>query len=247
MPKKLTFSLFLLAMFLVACGRGASLPTSAPTAAQAPSASPPAILERLHWLGHASFRLDGPPVIYFDPTVAKDDSPKAGVILVSHLHDDHYAPRALKSLSTADTIIVTSAAVAQALEKVSGLEAEVRILAPGENTTIGDVLIEALPAYNLEKNFHPKDAGNLGFVVTSQGERLYFAGDTSRIPEMAGLKPDVALLPIDGTYTMDIAEATLAAADLQARVIVPMHNNRADPQKFQGECNCQAIVMPIEK
>ena len=92
-----------------------------------------------------------------------------------------------------------------------------RILHPGESTTVGEVTVEAVPAYNLNKfrspgvPFHPKSAGHNGYIITVGGERLYHAGDTDHIPEMAGYRCDVALLPVSGTYVMTADEAAAAA------------------------------------
>ena len=95
----------------------------------------------------------------------------------------------------------------------------------------------------LAKSYHPKEAGGLGFILTWGGERLYFAGDTDHIPEMAGIQCDVALLPIGGTYTMDVEEAVQAAADIEARVFVPMHERSANPEQFRDLCNCTAAIV----
>jgi L-ascorbate metabolism protein UlaG (beta-lactamase superfamily) len=86
-------------------------------------------------------------------------------------------------------------------------------------------------------------AGGLGFILTWGGERLYFAGDTDRIPEMADIECDVALLPIGGTYTMDVREAIQAAADIDARVFVPMHARSANPEQFRDLCDCTVVIM----
>jgi len=221
-------------------------PAQAPVTETVPSTASPALLENLHWLGHASFRLDGPPTIYFDPTNSKDEWPRADIILISHGHDDHFSLSTVERLSTPETIIITSAGVAKRLEDRDDLQAEVRALQPGERTTVGEVDIEAVPAYNIEKSHHPKESGNLGFVVSLQGERLYFAGDTERIPEMADIECDVALLPIDGKYTMDAEEAALAAADIRPKVAIPMHMFAADPEQFRSLCDCEVVIMEEE-
>jgi L-ascorbate metabolism protein UlaG (beta-lactamase superfamily) len=196
----------------------------------------------LRCLDHASFRLDGPPTIYFDPTNLKGEVIPADIILISHEHDDHYAPAILKQISTAETIIITNETVATQLAKTD-VAGEVRVLKAGEETTVGDVVIETVPAYNIGKTYHPKEAGGLGFIVTWGGERLYFAGDTSRIPEMQEIECDVALLPIDGTYTMDVQEAAQAAADIGPKVAVPMHMGSANPEKFRDLCECTVVIM----
>ena len=181
------------------------------------------LLKNLHWLGHDSFRLDGPPVIYFDPWKLPRRPPKADIVLVSHEHGDHCSPDDVKKVSGSDTVIVASQ---DAAPKLRG---DVRVMRPGDKVTIGEVTVEAVPAYNISKfrspgvPFHPKPALHNGYVVTMGGERIYFAGDTDHIPEMAEIDCDVALLPVSGTYVMTAEEAVEAAKAIQTRVAVPMH------------------------
>ena len=78
------------------------------------------------------------------------------------------------------------------------------------------------------------------------GRRIYFAGDTDLIPEMADIRADVALLPVGGTYTMDAQEAAQAAAILKPKVVVPMHTLDADLEQFRSLCNCEVLVMKEE-
>lgn len=228
-------------------------PTSTPAATSPPPTEEPgpvedlpAILEHLHWLGHASFRLDGPPVIYFDPVDIGSEPPPADIILITHDHQDHLSIGDLKKISGPDTVIITIPSIATSLEGSSVTYAEVRAAQPGEQMTVGEVEIETVPAYNIDKTYHPKEAGYLGFIVTLEGERLYFAGDTDRIPEMADIDCDVALLPVGGTYTMDIEEAAQAAADIGPKVAVPMHDRGADLDAFRDLCDCPVVVMEIE-
>jgi len=202
----------------------------------------PTILEHLRYLEHAGFRLDGPPTIYFDPINLRGEVVLADIILISHEHDDHYAPSILKQISTAETVIVANETVAAKL-KQADIAGEIRVLKAGEETTVGDVVIETVPAYNTDSSHHPKEAGGLGFIVTWEGERLYFAGDTDRIPEMQAIDCDVALLPIDGTYTMNVQEATQAAADIDPRVAVPMHIINANPEEFRALCDCTVVIL----
>jgi L-ascorbate metabolism protein UlaG (beta-lactamase superfamily) len=215
-------------------------PTRTPVTEPASAGELPDLIGSLHLLGHASFRLDGPPVIYIDPTTLGAEPPPAAIILISHDHQDHFSLPVLKQISKPETVIITNQRVADKLESVEG---EVRVLQPGEQTTVGEVEVETVPAYNIDKSFHPKTAGNLGFIVTLGGERLYFAGDTDHIPEMADIQCDVALLPIGGTYTMDVQEAAAAAADIGPRVAVPMHARSADPEEFRELCECEVIIL----
>jgi L-ascorbate metabolism protein UlaG (beta-lactamase superfamily) len=214
--------------------------------------NPVGLLSRLHWLGHASFRLDGPPVIYFDPWRLQGTLPRADIILVSHEHSDHCSPQDIERISGPGTVIVASPSAARKLH------GELRVLRPGERTSVGEAEIEAVPAYNVNKfrspgePFHPKGEAHAGFIVTVAGERIYFAGDTDHIPEMTEVRCDVALLPIGGTYTMDADEAARAAADIGPKVVVPMHwgggvvGTRADADRFRSLYDGQVIVLETE-
>jgi L-ascorbate metabolism protein UlaG (beta-lactamase superfamily) len=104
--------------------------------------------------------------------------------------------------------------------KVTG---DARFLKAGGELEVKGVKVRAVPAYNLDKKFHPRAAGHVGYVFTLDGTTIYFAGDTDLIPEMADIKADVALLPCSGTYVMTAREAVDAATRIKAKVVVPMH------------------------
>jgi L-ascorbate metabolism protein UlaG (beta-lactamase superfamily) len=141
---------------------------------------------------------------------------------------------------------------------VPRLRGDVRALRPGERTTVAEVEIEAVPAYNVDKfrspgvPFHPQEAGHVGYVVTVEGARLYFAGDTDHVPEMANIRCDMALLPVGGTYTMDAQEAAQAAADIGPQVAVPMHwgagvvGTRRDAERFRDLYDGKVAILEPE-
>ncbi|MDW7967473.1 MAG: MBL fold metallo-hydrolase, partial [Thermoanaerobaculum sp.] len=154
-----------------------------------------AMVEKLHWLGHDTFRVDGPPVVYVDPYRLPEGLPKADLILITHDHFDHCSPEDVAKIRKPVTWVVGPASAAK---KLTG----VQMMTAGETKVLAGVTVKAVPAYNLTKPFHPKDAGGLGFLFTVAGVTYYHAGDTDLIPEMADLAPDVALLPVSGTYVM---------------------------------------------
>lgn len=174
------------------------------------------MIEGIHWLGHASFRIDDAVVIYIDPWKLKQAKP-ADLILVTHAHFDHLSAGDIAKITKPGTVIVCPASCA---DKLSG---DVRIMAPGDKLRVGEVNIEAVPSYNTNKPNHPKQAGNLGYIVEVGGRRIYHAGDTDLIPEMANMRCDVALLPIGGKYTMDASEAAQAVERIKPKAVVPMH------------------------
>lgn len=211
------------------------------------------LVSHLHWLGHDTFRIDGDGiVIYLDPFMLKDGLPKADLILITHDHRDHNSPDDVAKIMKADTTVVT---VAKGAEKFKG---DVRIVKPGDEMTVRGVFIKAIPAYNINKfrspgvPFHPKDAGYVGFIITVKGITIYHAGDSDLIPEMKGLRPDVALLPVSGIYVMTAEEAVDAAAAVAPKLAIPMHVGGPVGQitaadKFKAEAKVPVIILPLEK
>jgi len=191
------------------------------------------------WLGHASFRITGGgKVVYIDPWQIPG-GPPADVILISHDHFDHFSTEDVQKVRTDETVIV---AAASAAKKLSG---PVRSVKPGDHLTARGIDIEVVPAYNVNKfrspgnPFHPKAAGHVGFVFAVGGKRVYFAGDTDVIPEMADIRADIALLPVSGTYVMTADEAVEAARTIQPKVAIPMHygaivGSEEDAQRFKA-------------
>lgn len=210
------------------------------------SAKRPALLEHLHWMGHDSFRLDKPVVIYIDPWHLPATSPAAHVILVSHDHYDHCSPEDVQKVRTARTTVIANPTAAQKLRP------PIRVLRAGEETEAAGVRIKAMPAYNIGKRFHPRDAGHVGFLIDLGEEKLYFAGDTDEIPEMRDLECDVALLPVDGIYAMTAENAARALKTLRARVALPMHygagvaGTAEDAERFRRSSPVPVVILPQE-
>ena len=205
--------------------------------------TPQEMISNIEWLGHDGFRVDGSKTIYFDPYQIASDKP-AELVLVTHEHFDHCSPEDVAKVQGTDTIIVTEK------DSAAKLSGDVRIMSPGEQLTIDDITIESVPAYNVNKDFHPKGKGWLGFIVEIDGVRIYHAGDTDFIPEMKGLKTDIALLPVSGTYVMTAAEAIEAALAIDPQIAIPMHygaivgeSSDADTFKSALEGKIEVVIL----
>jgi L-ascorbate metabolism protein UlaG (beta-lactamase superfamily) len=176
------------------------------------------MVKNIHWLGHDCFRIDGPPTIYIDPyKLPEEGLPKADLILITHDHFDHLSLPDLEKIRAKETVIVTVAAAA------AKLKGNVKVVKPGDKLTVLNVPLEVVPAYNIGKKYHPKEAGYVGYILTVGGQRIYHAGDTDVIPEMKDFRVDIALLPISGTYVMTAAEAIEAVKSINPEVVIPMH------------------------
>lgn len=206
-------------------------------------------------MGHDGFRIEDGQVIYIDPFQIEGGT-KADLVLVSHEHSDHCNVDDLKKIVGPSTVIV---AHSQSKEELSKLKVkEVRIVKPGDKIKVGDIGIEAVPAYNLNKfrepgkPFHPKEDGKVGYIVTVKGVRIYHAGDTDHIPEMKGLRPDIALLPVSGTYVMTVQEAVEATASVNPKVVIPMHygaivGSKSDAESFSKLVKCEVKILEKER
>jgi len=206
----------------------------------------PELLDHLHWLGHDSFRIDQPIVIYLDPWRLPPGSPAADLILVSHEHHDHCSPEDVERVRKDSTTVIANHTAAV------NLSPPVTVMQVGESMEVRGVTVEAIPAYNIGKPFHRKQAGHLGFVITLGEERLYFTGDADYIPEMDNIVCDVALLPVSGKYVMTAEEAAQAAEAIQPKVAIPMHygagvvGTKEDAERFRDLSPVPVVIMEVE-
>ena len=175
------------------------------------------VKERITWLGHASFRIDGnKSTVYIDPWKLTEAKP-ADLVCITHSHFDHLSVEDVEKIRQQSTVIMgpadCQATFGPAFKEIS----------PGASHTVGDVTVEAVPAYNTDKDFHPRASNWLGYIVTVDGVRVYHTGDTDVIPEMKDVQTDVVLIPVGGTYTMTVRQAVDALKSINPKVAVPMH------------------------
>jgi L-ascorbate metabolism protein UlaG (beta-lactamase superfamily) len=202
----------------------------------------------IKWLAHAAFQIktEG-KTIYVDLEKYGEVSEKADLILVTHSHTDHCDPSKIEKVRKPDTVIF---APEDCVSKIGG---NVKTLESGEDTTVDNIRIKAVEAYNYKrfrspgKPYHPKGYG-VGYLITAEGKTIYHAGDTDFIPEMRQLgRIDVALLPSGGTYTMDNPEAAEAAKAINPKIAIPMHRWDTDPEEFkkkvETESNIKVMVL----
>jgi L-ascorbate metabolism protein UlaG (beta-lactamase superfamily) len=167
----------------------------------------------------------------------------ADIILVGHSHYDHFSPADIQKISKPMTILIVPGDCAKQLK------GNVKIMKPGDVLTVDDVIIESVPAYNPNKPFHPKANKWMGFIVTLDRERLYYASDTDLIPEMKKIENiDVALFPVGGTYTMNPEEAADAAEIISPAIAVPYHygdivGSEEDARKFASLYSGEARIL----
>ena len=154
------------------------------------------------------------------PTTDYNQFPKANIILITHEHKDHFDREAITCVRTPATSIYSNMAVYNMFRNSIPL-------ANGDSIIYAsDIKIEAVPAYNYTEGhtqFHPQGRDN-GYILTLDGLRIYIAGDTEDIPEMATIKDiDIAFLPCNQPYTMTIDQMVKAAKTITPKVLFPYH------------------------
>lgn len=206
----------------------------------------------IEWLKHAGFKIKTPEgVIYIDPYLISVELEKADVILLTHTHYDHLDEPSLKQLIKPETTIFCSEDCVDLLmpwAKVKSLQP----MLPKEEKVFGHLKIQATPAYNIEKPFHPQEKHWLGFILEIEGYRLYFLGDTDVLEDMEHVQCDFAFFPVSGIYMMNAHEAALLAQKMKPKIMsFPMHwgcivddQNRKVGTKEDAETFCKEASVP---
>jgi len=185
------------------------------------------------FLGHGSLLLvyNGSN-IYIDPVSQYANFskyPKADLILITHEHGDHLDPKAIAALSKPETRIILPEASRKKLSQGEALQ-------HGHPIDVAGITVLAVPAYNITPSrlsYHPKERKDNGYVLTIGSLRIYIAGDTEPIPEMANLgKIDIAFLPMNLPYTMTPAQVAQAARTIKPKILYPYHFGSTDTSEI---------------
>ncbi len=214
--------------------------------------------DHITWLGHAGFmfvdKTSGQKIYYVDPFQIKDLNPDpADIIFVTHAHYDHLSPDDIGLILKNETTVV---ATPDSLDTLN-ITQEKFPVAPNKSYDIKGFKFDTVPAYNVKPEklkFHPKENNWVGYIFSLNGLKIYHAGDTDFIPEMRNLASknlDVAMLPVGGTYTMDVSEAIEAANAIAAKITIPMHYKSLLGDKYReaeeklkaGVTNSKVVIL----
>jgi L-ascorbate metabolism protein UlaG (beta-lactamase superfamily) len=206
------------------------------------------MVENIKWLGHASILIStGGKNIYVDPWKLIKDQPKGDLILITHPHYDHFSPDDINKIVRNDSVIIGPLDI---LKIKLGKKIEIK---PGQEINLNWVKIKAVPAYNINKHFHPKGNNWCGYIIEIEGNKIYIAGDTDFIPEMKNIVADIVILPVGGTYTMTAEEAANAVNTIKPKLAIPYHfgdivGSEKDAKLFSSfVLNSEVKILKIEK
>lgn len=201
---------------------------------------------------HDTFRIKtDSQVIYFDPfNLTTNQASAADYIFITHEHFDHCSEKDIKKIVAPQTVIVAAESCSLEQKFLSQLNVKSLVfMGPNETAEFADLKVLAVPAYNLNKHFHPQNDSKVGYILEIKGIKIYHAGDTDKIPEMAGFKNiDIALLPVSGTYVMTWQEAVEAVKVFKPKIAIPMHygsvvGSEEDARKFKEKAECRVEII----
>ena len=195
------------------------------------------MLDKIEVLIHSSIKFSKGLIIYFDPYKIDRDYHDADIIFITHDHYDHYSPLDIKKVIKDDTIIVAPQDIGEKLSTNNVIG-----VVPNKNYEVLNIKFKTIPAYNVNKNFHPKENNWVGYLLEYNNIKYYIAGDTDITKENQDIVCDVAFLPIGGVYTMDYQEAAKLINKIKPRIAVPIHyglivGNKDDGIKFSKLLN----------
>ncbi|WP_185802658.1 MBL fold metallo-hydrolase [Pontivivens nitratireducens] len=202
---------------------------------------------QVHPINHASFVMEVPGmVIYVDPVgepALYADKPAPDLILITHHHGDHFDMATLRGVATPKTVFITNQVVYDGLEE---FQTRAEVMDNGDVTLAGEYDIFAIPAYNMTEDrleYHPEGRDN-GYILDIFGTRVYIAGDTEDTPEMRALQDiDIAFLPMNLPYTMDIDAAADAVMAFSPTYVFPYHYGESDIDAFTAMVGDHANVL----
>lgn len=181
------------------------------------------MLEEVKINCHSSIKIQKGKTIYVDPFRIKNEFHDADFVFITHSHYDHFSTEDILKISNSRTIFITVLETKSGLEALGILEDQIIVVKPNNEYEIKGIKFKTVPAYNKNKNFHPKENNWVGYIIELNDTKYYIAGDTDNIQEIQNIECDVAFLPIGGKYTMNAEEAADLANKINAKVVVPIH------------------------
>lgn len=171
---------------------------------------------------HSSIKITGNKIVYFDPLKVMENH-DADYIFITHSHWDHFSKEDILKIKKDNTKIIGPKDMNNSFIELGFVKENIILFSSKEKWHDEDISIKTVPSYNINKNFHPKENGWLGYIVTIDNTIYYVPGDTDVLKENEAIICDILFVPIGGTYTMDAMEAANFTNKLRPKKVVPVH------------------------
>ena len=195
------------------------------------------MIEGIEVLNHSAIKISTEKIIYIDPFRINKEYNDADIIFITHSHYDHYSEKDIEKIKKENTFFVVPEDVEEKLLSFGVRKDKIITAKPNEKGIVNDIGFEAVPAYNLNKPFHPKQNNWVGYIIEINNITYYIAGDTDITEENKKVKCDVAFVPVGGTYTMTYEEAAKLVNTIKPKIAIPIHygsivGTKKDAEKF---------------
>lgn len=186
------------------------------------------LLDGVTCLGHSVIKFekkvnDSNLMIYFDPFKLENGLEKADIIFITHAHYDHFSEDDILKIKKDSTIIVATSDLNKRISDLGFLENKIIIVNPNRSYEVSGIKFDTIPAYNIEKSFHPKENNWVGYNIDINGIKYFIAGDTDENEDNLKVKCNVAFIPVGGNFTMNWEEAGNFANKIKPEIAVPIH------------------------
>lgn len=187
--------------------------------------------------------LSGKEKIYFDPFKIEEELHDADYVFITHDHYDHYDETSIQNVIKKTTLLIFPKILE---EKISKITTHYMVVEAYSHYKVENIEFDCLPAYNLEKPYHPKEKGYVGYKVRIEGINYYVMGDTDELEELKNVKTDICFVPIGGVYTMDYQEAIDYINTICPSKVIPIHYGSIVGNKNLGDIFKKGINKEIE-
>lgn len=205
------------------------------------------MIDNIEVFTHSSIRVKcGAGTIYVDPFRIKEDKHDADYVLITHAHYDHFSLEDIRKVIKESTIIVVPYRMEDDARELEREVKDIIAVKPGIYKEFEGFEIETIPAYNNIKPFHPRRAEWVGYIIRADGKRIYIAGDTGVTKEAKKVKCDIALVPVGGTYTMDVKKAADLINTIRPVYAIPTHYGTIVGKQTDGKTFAGLVKSPVK-
>ena len=190
------------------------------------------MLKNVKVLYHASIVLYDN--IYIDPHKIENETHNAKYLFITHSHYDHFSIEDIEKVRNEDTIFFVTPDCKEKLLEIGVDEKRIVTVAPDEMYRFNKIEVQVIPAYNVNKEYHKKEYGWVGYLIKINGVTYYITGDTDVNEDIQNIKCDVLFVPIGGTYTMDYKEAADYTNSIKPKYVIPIHYGTIVGKKEDG-------------
>lgn len=209
------------------------------------------MLKDIEVLCHNSIKINKEKIIYIDPFKIQKEYKDADIIMITHAHYDHFSEEDINKVKKENTKICITKDLEKRTLNLGFNKEKILIVEPNMKYNIEGIKFETIPAYNISKQFHPKENNWVSYIIEINNIKYYIAGDTDITKENKNVKCDVAFVPVGGTYTMDSKEAAELVNIIKPKVAVPVHygsivGTKEDAENFAKMINkdisCEILI-----